>query len=168
MNAQRTAGCLCIALLLASTGASAKEQTTEPYPNLGLIHRDNSSPVLQELWLLGRYHGQYHWSEGNSGDDQGWEDRRFRLGGQARLFQKLTLHAQAISGSDFEPSYNGFTELWASWRFSDAVTLTVGQQKHRFTHDRNVSSRYISYLERAMLTNMFGLDYTRRSRCQGP
>jgi hypothetical protein len=160
MNAQRTAGCLCIALLLASTGASAKEQTTEPYPNLGLIHRDNSSPVLQELWLLGRYHGQYHWSEGNSGDDQGWEDRRFRLGGQARLFQKLTLHAQAISGSDFEPSYNGFTELWASWRFSDAVTLTVGQQKHRFTHDRNVSSRYISYLERGMLTNMFRLDYT--------
>ena len=151
---------LGVALLFAAAGATATEQKTEPYPNLGLLHRDNASPVLQKLWVLGRYHGQYHWSEGNAGSDDGWEDRRFRLGGQARLFQKLTLHAQAVSGSDFEPFYNGFTELWAGWRFSDAVTLTVGQQKHRFTHDRNVSSRYINYLERGMLTNMFGLDYT--------
>jgi hypothetical protein len=76
------------------------------------------------------------------------------------VFKNLTLHAQMVSGSDFEPFYNGFTELWAGWRFSDAVILTVGQQKHRFTHDRNISSRYINYLERSMFTNMMGLDYT--------
>jgi hypothetical protein len=160
MNVRLTTGLLGLALLLGCSAASAREQKTEPYPTLGLVHRDESSPVLKELWVLGRYHGQYHWSEGNSGDDHGWEDRRFRLGAQARLFERLTLHAQAVSGSDLEPLYNGFTELWAGWRFSDAVTLTVGQQKHRFTHDRNVSSRYINYLERGMLTNMFGLDYT--------
>lgn len=159
-QAKRQTRSLCIALLLAASGAVATEQKSEPYPTLGLLHRDNDSPVLQELWVLGRYHGQYHWSEGNSGEDHGWEDRRFRLGAQARLLGKLTLHAQAISGSDFEPLYNGFTELWAGWRFSEAVTLTIGQQKHRFTHDRNVSSRYMNYLERGMLTNMFGLDYT--------
>lgn len=153
-------GGLCAVLLLAAAGAVAREQKAEPYPNLGRLHRNDDAPVLQELWVLGRYHGQYHWSQGSDGEDQGWEDRRFRIGGQARLFQKLTLHAQMVSGSDFEPFYNGFTELWAGWRFSDAVTLTIGQQKHRFTHDRNVSSRYISYLERGMLTNMFALDYT--------
>jgi hypothetical protein len=76
------------------------------------------------------------------------------------MFKKLTLHAQMVSGNDMNPYYNGFTELWAAWSFSDALTLTVGQQKHRFTHDRNVSSRYLNYLERAMLTNMFALDYT--------
>ena len=65
-----------------------------------------------------------------------------------------------VSGSDFEPFYNGFTELWAGWRFDDALVLTVGQQKHRFTHDRNVSSRYLNHLERSLLTNMFGADYT--------
>ncbi len=43
---------------------------------------------------------------------------------------------------------------------SDVFVLAVGQQKHRFTHDRNVSSRYINYLERSMLTNMFAADYT--------
>lgn len=151
---------LCIATLLAAVVASAPASATEPFPNLGQLYHSDTNPVLQELWFLGRYHGQFWNTEGSAGDDDGYEDRRFRLGGQARLFGDLTLHAQMVSGSDFEPFYNGFTELWAAWRFSDAFVLTIGQQKHRFTHDRNVSSRYINYLERSMLTNMFGADYT--------
>lgn len=138
----------------------AREQTSEPLPTLGRLYRNDDNAVLQEFWVLGRYHGQYHWSEGSDGDDRGWENRRLRAGFQARLLGNLTVHAQAVSGTDLEPLYNGFTELWAGWRFSDAVTLTAGQQKHRFTHDRSVSSRYISYLERGMLTNLFALDYT--------
>jgi phosphate-selective porin OprO and OprP len=159
MSIRVSLGVLSLSLLYQTIGWST-EQKSEPYPDLGLIHRDATAPVLQELWLLGRYHGQYHTTEGSDGSDKGWEDRRFRLGFQARMFQKLTVHAQMVSGSDFEPFYNGFTELWASWKFSDAATLTIGQQKHRFTHDRNVSSRYINHLERGMLTNMFALDYT--------
>ena len=93
--------------------------------------------MLQELWLLGRYHGQYHWSDGTSGNDE-WVGKTAasEWGAQARLFNKLTLHAQMVSGSDFEPFYNGFTELWASWQFNEALNLTVGQQKHRFSFDR--------------------------------
>ncbi len=128
--------------------------------NLGLLYQDKTNPYLQEFWLLGRYHGQYHDSSGSNGDDAAWEDRRTRFGFQATMFERLTLHAQAISGSDFDPDYNGFTELWLRWKFTDAVNLTVGQQKHRFTHDRNVSSRYMNYLERAQFTNMMSLDYT--------
>jgi phosphate-selective porin OprO and OprP len=132
----------------------------ERWDNLGRLYQSDSNSVLQELWILGRYHGHYHWSEGSAGNEEGHEIRRFRLGGQARLFEKLTLHAQLVSGSDLEPFYNGFTELWAQWAFSPKVALTLGQQKHRFTHDRNASSRYINYLERSMMTNMFGADYT--------
>lgn len=128
--------------------------------NLGRLYKNEESPWVQELWVLGRYHGQYHVADGSAANDQGWENRRFRIGGQTRLFQKLTIHAQMVSGNDLEKFYNGFTELWAGWKFNDAVTLTIGQQKHRFTHDRNISSRYINYLERSMLTNMFGADYT--------
>jgi phosphate-selective porin OprO/OprP len=130
------------------------------YENLGLLHKNEKHPWLQEFWLLGRYHGLYHDAEGSHGDADGYESRRIRLGFQTRMFSRLTLHAQAISGSDFKPAYNGFTELWARWRFPDAVNLTIGQQKHRFTHDRNVSSRYLSVMERSMFTNMMGLDYT--------
>lgn len=131
----------------------------ETLENLGRLYKDDENDILQELWLLGRYHGQYHWSDGASNDD-GWEDRRFRIGAQAKLLRKLTLHAQMVSGSDFEPFYGGFTELWASWQFSEALNLTLGQQKHRFTLDRNVSSRYLNYMERSLMTNQFGLDYT--------
>lgn len=128
--------------------------------DLGRISLETEPAWLDELWLLGRYHGQYHWSDGSLGEDQGYETRRARFGFQARLLERMTVHAQMISGRDFEPFYNGFTELWIGWKFDPRLTLTIGQQKHRFTHDRNVSSRYINYLERAQLTNMFRADYT--------
>jgi len=164
-----------MALVLATGQVGAKEEVVEAAPlesapkektlaqaleNLGLLYKDETNPLLQEFWLLGRYHGQYHDADGSRGEDSAWEDRRARFGFQARLFEKLTLHAQAISGSDFDPNYNGFTELWARWQFSEALNLTIGQQKHRFTHDRNISSRYMNYLERSQFVNMMGLDYT--------
>jgi phosphate-selective porin OprO/OprP len=132
----------------------------ERFENLGLIYQDKKAKGLQELWVLGRYHGHYHDNDGSHGQDAGFESRRVRLGFQATMFDGLTAHAQAISGSDFEPAYNGFTELWLRWQFAESLNLTVGQQKHRFTHDRNVSSRYLSVMERSMFTNMMGLDYT--------
>jgi len=132
----------------------------QQWDDLGHVPIPEDHPWLGDLWLLGRYNGQYHWAEGSNGSDEAYESRRFRLGFQARMVQRLTLHAQAIAGFDFEPAYNGFTELWAAWQFDPALTLTVGQQKHRFTHDRNASSRYINYLERGLLTNMFRADYT--------
>jgi phosphate-selective porin OprO/OprP len=137
------------------------------FANWGRLYNNDNNPVLQEFWMLGRFHGQYHWADGSLGDSVGWEMRRHRVGGQIRFFEKMTLHAQMVSGSDFEPFYNGFTELWAQWRFNDQVSLTVGQQKHRFTHDRNVSSRYIATLERSQLVNMFGADYTPAVTLQG-
>ena len=150
---------------LKSTGIISPTLATptslgDQWENLGRLYKNDSNPILQELWLLGRYHGQYHWSEGSAGQDEAFETRRHRVGFQARLFEKLSLHAQMVSGSNFEPFYGGFTELWVQWAFNEKIALTIGQQKHRFTHDRNVSSRYINYLERSMLTNMIGADYT--------
>ena len=144
----------------AAAKPAAEQSLKERFENLGLIYKDKKNPGLQELWVLGRYHGHYHDNDGSHGQDSGFESRRVRLGFQATMFDRLTVHAQAISGSDFEAAYNGFTELWIRWQFAEALNLTVGQQKHRFTHDRNVSSRYMSFMERSMFTNMMGLDYT--------
>ncbi len=147
----------------ANPDTRQRHAAVEPFPSLGLLHRDPDAKFLNELWVLGRYHGQYYWADGSDGDDEGWDNRRFRLGTQMRLFGNLTLHAQTVAENDpddFDPEYNGFTELWAGWRFDEAFMLTIGQQKHRFSHDRNVSSRYINTIERAQLTNMFRADYT--------
>jgi phosphate-selective porin OprO and OprP len=150
-----------------AAGGPSLQTLMEPAPswaevteNLGRLWHDPAAPGLQEFWLLGRYHGQFHSAHGSAGESQDWENRRYRMGAQARLLEKLTIHAQAISGSDWEPVYNGFTELWVQWAFHPALALTVGQQKHRFTHDRNVSSRYLNVFERSLLVNQFLLDYT--------
>jgi phosphate-selective porin OprO/OprP len=181
-NALKTALSASALLVLLTSHATAQSSTTatsttalttklpslgETLENLGRVYKNDSDEVLQELWLLGRFHGQYHWTEASTGSDTGYETRRFRLGGQARMFKRATFHAQMVSGSDIDPFYNGFTELWSQWSFSPEVALTIGQQKHRFTHDRNVSSRYLNYLERSMLTNMFGADYTPAITLQG-
>lgn len=147
----------------AETAIVQEEPVTlgEQLENLGRVYQNKSNPVVQEFWFLGRYHVQQHWIDGNNGQyEESLENRRLRMGFQGKFFNRLTLHAQMLSGTDLEPFYGGFTELWAQWSFNDALNLTVGQQKHRFTHDRNISSRYINYLERSMLTNMFALDYT--------
>lgn len=53
------------------------------------LYQDRRNPILQELKLRGRYHGQYHWLESAQGEDDGWEDRRSRLGIDAKLFNQL-------------------------------------------------------------------------------
>lgn len=147
-------------LALDDKSFSSSDSIADQWADFGHVIQDGENPLLQDLWFLGRYHLQYHNTDGSVDNDSSWEHRRARFGFQAEMLDHLTIHAQAVSGSDFEPVYNGFTELWLRWTFSDLVSLTVGQQKHRFTHDRNVSSRYINYMERSMFANMWGLDYT--------
>lgn len=159
--------CLLLSPKLRGANFPFEPEIGRSWENLGLIHRDHDHPVVQEVWLLGRYHGQYHWADGSAGESEGFEVRRYRYGAQARLFDHLSLHAQAVAGSNIDPLYNGFTELWAMWTFRPEISLTIGQQKHRFTHDRNVSSRYMNTLERTMLTNMFAIDYTPAVTLQG-
>ncbi len=147
---------------LADCDSLTKQRKTlaEKLDKLGLLYENDKNPFVQEVWFLGRYHGQVYEADAGDVDQSDWENRRFRIGSQARFFEKLTLHAQMVSGPDMEPFYNGFTELWAQWAFDDMFAVTIGQQKHRFTHDRNVSSRYLNTLERSLLVNMFNLDYT--------
>jgi hypothetical protein len=106
----------------AEQASTAKEEKPfslgDTLENLGRVYKNEENETLQELWLLGRYHGQYHWTEANTGEDDGYETRRFRLGAQAKMFKKLTMHGQMVSGSNIDPFYNGFTELWAQWAFS--------------------------------------------------
>ncbi len=125
------------------------------------LYEDKDHPVLQELRITGRYHGQSHWSESDTTSGEGWEDRRFRLGMEAKLFSDFTLKGEMVSGSDFDPFYNGFTELYLQWRKpSDAFSIIAGKQKPRFSYDWATSSRYHNYLERSALLNQFRPDYT--------
>ena len=145
---------------LEASVAVKEESAFDQIWGLTKLYENKDHPVLQELRFTGRYHGQYHWSEGDDTSNEAWEDRRFRLGLEAKLFNDITLKGEMVSGSDFDPFYNGFTELYLQWNPLDAFAIIAGRQKPRFTNDWSTGSRYHNYLERSALLNQFRPDYT--------
>lgn len=125
------------------------------------LYKNESNPFIEELAITGRYHGQYHYEDNDSTSNDDWDNRRFRLGLEATMLdKKLKLKGEIFSdlnaGGDF---YEGFTELYAAWKFSDALTLTVGKQKPRFSNEWSTSSRLIKTFERSTFINQFKPDY---------
>lgn len=123
------------------------------------IYKNRENPVIQEFKFTGRYHGQYAWLDSDQGKFDDWENRRFRLGAEAILFHDFLLKGEFTSNDEFDPFYNGFTELFLSWRPDDAFNLTIGKQKPRFSLDWSTSSRELLTFERDVLINNFGIDY---------
>lgn len=125
------------------------------------LYKNDNNPFIEELAITGRYHGQYHYEDGDTASEDDWDNRRFRLGLEATLLEKqLKLKGEIFS--DFNPGgefYEGFTELYAAWKFSDALTVTVGKQKPRFSNDWSTSSRVLKTFERSALINQFKPDY---------
>ena len=143
------------------TAVAPKEKSVfDEIWDLAHLYHDKDNSVIQDLWLTGRYHGQYHWSDSDTTSDDAYESRRFRAGLEAKLFNQFTIKGEMQSAADFDTFYNGFTELYVQWKPSDAFAVTVGKQKPKFTHDWSTSSRYHNYFERSQLLNEIHPDYT--------
>ena len=140
--------------------APKEESTLDKIWSLATLYKNKENPVIQKLAFTGRYHGQYGWLDSDQGNYDDWENRRFRLGLNAQLFQDFELKAEMFgdlnSGGDF---YEGFTEVFLAWKPDDAFNLTVGKQKPRFSLDWSTSSREILTFERNIMINNFGIDY---------
>ncbi|MBP7950251.1 MAG: hypothetical protein KA004_11390 [Verrucomicrobiales bacterium] len=141
--------------------ASNEKSAFDQLWGLATLYQNDRSPILEELAVTGRYQGQFWAVDGPDGNDSDWENRRFRLGLQAAMFDKrLTLKSEIVSG--FHPGgefYEGFIELYAAWKASEAFTLTIGKQKPKFSHEWSQSSRFILTFERNSLINSFQPDY---------
>ena len=140
--------------------APTEESGFDKIWSLATLYKSTENPVIQKLAFTGRYHGQYGWLDSDQGDYDDWENRRFRLGLNAQLFQDFELKAEMFgdlnSGGDF---YEGFTEVFVAWKPDDAFNLTLGKQKPRFSLDWTMSSREILTFERNIVINNFGIDY---------
>lgn len=143
-----------------SPEAPAEESAFDKLWGLATLYKNKENPVIQKLAITGRYHGQYAWLDSDQGDYDDWENRRFRIGLNAQLFQDFELKGEMFgdlnSGGDF---YEGFTEVYVAWKPDDAFNLIVGKQKPRFTLDWSTSSREILTFERNIMLNNFGIDY---------
>ena len=54
---------------------------------LATLYEGDENALFQKIAFTGRYHGQYHWADGDTGRDDGWENRRFRLGFKGRSLE---------------------------------------------------------------------------------
>ncbi len=120
-----------------------------------VLYENSRNPIVQELRIEGRYHGQHQWVRSNRGDADGWEDRRARLGAEASLFHKLTVSAtiNLHTEEDLSPVYESLDSAAVSLSLSDGVELKLGKFKPRWSHEWSTSSKRILTFERSLLVN---------------
>ncbi len=142
----------------------AKEESVfDKIWGLATIYKDESNPIIEEFSITGRYHGQYYYADSDTGSDDDWENRRFRIGAKALLFNKHVEVKGEIFSDLNEPYgefYDGFTELYVRFMANDAFNLTVGKQKPKFGWEWSTSSRTMLTFERSINQSMFREDYT--------
>ena len=111
--------------------APAKEASAlDDLWSLTTLYKNNANPFLQEFKLRGRYQGQYHWLDSDQGDSDAWENRRSRLGFDAKLFRKkIEIRLDAQSNDEFDPFYDRLVDAYIKWKPSNNFALTLGRQK---------------------------------------
>ena len=118
------------------------------------FYENEENDVMQSLFLVGRYQGQF-WSV-NAGHESasGWENRRVFVGAEAELFHQITLQVQIKVSEDFDPFYDGLYQALVEWSPSDSFSLTVGRLDFLFNGlERSVSSTRIVTFERGLVVN---------------
>jgi hypothetical protein len=118
---------------LATAAVNGEQVSTETLDSLwGLanLYKDESNTILQEFKLRGRYHGQFHLTEADQGDDSDWEDRRSRFGCDAKLFEKqIEIRADFQSNDGFKDIYDGLVDAYIRWKPNKKLSVTIGKTK---------------------------------------
>ncbi len=150
----------------ASVPAQAAPAATAPKPDSGFdqawriptIYKGDSTDVLNEVRIVGRFHLDNYVLDSNIADDSDLVVRRTRLGVRAKLFGKLDAHVQGdfnLEGGG--PFYSRLTDAYLAWKFNDAATLTVGKQSTEFTLDGATSSNRLLAIDRSNINQNFGI-----------
>jgi phosphate-selective porin OprO and OprP len=94
------------------------------------LYNDETNPLLQEFKLRGRYQGQYWDVDDGQGSQSDWDDRRSRLGFDAKfLDKKLEARADFQSNDGFEDIYDGLVDAYLRWKPSSSISITAGKTK---------------------------------------
>lgn len=130
---------------------------------LATLYKNDANPFIQEFALTGRYQAQFAMVDGDHGDEEGWDNRRTRLGFRAKVWKDFEVKNEYYFDLNNEDWYgdagSGITDLYIAYKPSDAFNLTVGKQKPKYSLDWTTSSREILTIERNILINNLGIDY---------
>ncbi len=68
--------------------------------------------------------------DADTGTDSGWEDRRSRLGFDAKLFNKqIELRVDFQSNDGFRDLHDGLVDAYVRWKPTKAISITGGKTK---------------------------------------
>lgn len=131
------------------------------------LYKDDSNPILQEFSLQGRLQIQAADGNGDTGHfasdqlaaDRLWGDdieiRRARLGFKSKWLNKFKLDGQIDVDPDLKPDiYHDIYDLYLTYTHSDALNVSVGKTKVKFSREQEISSKEIVTMERGLLSNM--------------
>lgn len=146
------------------TESPKEESAFDKLWGLAELYSDDSNPFIERLALTGRYQGQFYGGDHDllTGDDYGYDNRRFRIGAEADLFNKyVKVKAEMFSDLNLgDVFYDGMTDLYVRVQPSEQFNLTIGKQKPKFGYEWSLSSRLTPAFERSRMTGQFRPDYT--------
>ncbi len=125
-----------------------------------VLYKDDLNPILQEFKLRGRYHGQYWNVDADQGTQSDWEDRRSRIGFDAKLFEKkLEVRADFQSNDGFRDFYDGIVDAYIRWKPKSWLSITAGKTKPLIgQYDWLESTTSQPTFERSQIFNQLGVN----------
>ncbi len=142
------------------------------------LYKNEDNNILQEFSLQGRLQVQSIYGEsnddsfntsdykGNAGsttDENVWgndiEVRRARFGFKSKWFQNWKLEGQINVDNDGHDNsgdntyYKDLYDLFLTYSHSDALNISAGKTKVKFTREQEISSKEILTMERSLLSN---------------
>ena len=129
-SGKRLSVCLLSALTLAN-GSAAEPEAQQPEPSLydkiwryAEWYHDQENPVLQSFSFTGRFQLDYALVDADEGRHDEWNIRRFRLGGDAKLFRGFTLHGEVdLNPQEPHPVYQRLTDMYLAWSRSKSFRI---------------------------------------------
>lgn len=137
------------------------------------LYKNEDNSILQEFSLQGRLQLQYFNMDSNVGDldttdyknaseandERVWGDdievRRARFGFKSKWFQSWKFEGQIDVDADADASlYKNIYDLFITYAPSDALNVSVGKTKVRFTREQEISSKEILTFERSLISNL--------------
>jgi phosphate-selective porin OprO/OprP len=131
----------------------AEEKDCCDYFAIPPLYKNGGNPFLQELGFHGRYQGQYYLLDSDQGDNDDWENRRWRVGAHAKMFNFLTATIDINIDDEFNPFYKSIDEAYLKAEISESFNLTAGKFKPRWSTEWSTSSKKIITFERSLLVN---------------
>ncbi len=119
---------------------------------LPTLYKNPDNFWLQELKLVGRYHGQYAIVDSDRGRGYIWENRRQRIGASVKFADIFKLYGQIDINNRWNPFYRNIDVAYLEVKPSDAFKIQVGKIKPKWS-EYAISSKYIKAFERANLVN---------------